>query len=238
MEKYIGCSGFHYKDWKGDFYPEKLPKSKWLEYYAERFNTVEINNTFYGTPSEKTFKNWHDSTPDEFRFTVKGNRYITHLKKMKDVKNQVAEFYQTISPLQQKVECVLWQLPGNQHKDTEKLSAFCQWLEPSFVNVIEFRHNSWFCDEVYDILRSNTVSFCMISAPGELKEDVEATTDSAYIRFHGKEEWYKYLYTENEIKQWTEKIKNLDISTLYVYFNNDYGGNSITNAMKFKELTK
>ena len=236
MEKRIGCSGYHYDDWKGDFYPKDLPKKKWIEYYAEHFDTVELNNTFYNLPEKKTFKNWYDRTPDNFEFTVKGSRYITHMKKLKDVKTSVDDFYDAISPLQEKTGCILWQLPGNLHKNTGKLKQFCQWLSKSYKNVIEFRHNSWFDEEVYDILRKYKVIFCMISAPGDLEENTLNTTDTSYLRFHGKKEWYKYLYTEKELKSWKDRIESQDISGLYIYFNNDYDANSIKNARQIKEM--
>ncbi len=128
MKNYIGCSGFKYDDWKGLFYPKDLPEKKWLEYYAETFDSVEINSTFYQLPKEKTLDNWHERTPGNFRFSLKGSRYITHQKKLNDCRDAVKNFYQLAGRLKGKLGCILWQLPGNQHKDTDKLSNFFNML--------------------------------------------------------------------------------------------------------------
>lgn len=236
MKNRIGCSGFNYEEWKGDFYPEDLPEKKWLEYYADHFDTVEINNTFYHLPMEKTIDNWHERTPGHFMFTLKGSRFITHQKKLNDVGEAVKNFYELASRLKGKLGCILWQLPGNQHKDVPKLKSFSKALSSEFRNAIEFRHNSWFDQEVYDVLRKNEVAFCMISAPGDLKEDTVKTARFAYVRFHGKNDWYKYHYSEEELKKWSEKLREMKARQIYAYFNNDYNANAPDNAGKLAEL--
>lgn len=236
MKNYIGCSGFNYDDWKGEFYPEDVPKKEWLEYYAEKFDTVEINATFYHMPKEKTLDNWYDRTPGNFRFTLKGSRFVTHQKKLNDPQEAVKRFYNLAARLKGKLGCILWQLPGNLHKDIEKLNNFCKALSRDLRNVIEFRHNSWFNEEVYDIMKENDVSFCVISAPGNLKEDVVKTNQLVYMRFHGKKQWYKYLYSENELKEWAKKLRELNAQQIYAYFNNDYEVNAPKNADQFTKL--
>jgi len=238
MKNYIGCSGFNYDDWKGVFYPEDVPQKKWLEHYAEKFDTVEINATFYHMPKEKTLDNWHERTPGNFRFTLKGSRFVTHQKKLNDPQEPVKKFYDLAARLKGKLGCILWQLPGNQHKDTGKLKNFCKALSRDFRNVIEFRHNSWFDEEVYNIMKEHDVSFCVISAPGDLKEDAVKTAEPVYLRFHGKKEWYKYLYSEEELKKWTKKMKDLKARQVYAYFNNDYDANAPKNAEQFASLLK
>ncbi|MCF8304770.1 MAG: DUF72 domain-containing protein [Bacteroidales bacterium] len=235
MEKYLGCSGYHYRDWKDKFYPANIPQKQWLRYYAEYFNTVEINSTFYRTPAEKTFAKWYDETPDKFRFTVKGSRYITHLKKLKDTGGYVKDFYRSVEQLQQKLICVLWQLPRNQKKDLDKLDKFCQSLSPEFDNVMEFRDLTWFDEDVYDLLKRHNVTLCILSAPDGLPETDKATTDAAYVRFHGKTRWYNYNYSEKEIKDWSNRINQLGVKRVYAYFNNDYYAYGPYNCLKLQE---
>lgn len=238
MNTFIGCSGFHYEHWEGSFYPEELSKSEWLPYYAEHFNTVEINNSFYNLPEREDVTHWYEQTPDDFRFTMKGSRYVTHMKKLvddEDTREGVKTFYDTAETLKEKLGSILWQLPGNQHRDDDKLETFCSTLSSDFTNVMEFRHPSWFTEEVLDILSNHQVSYCIISAPGDLPEVAHTTTDTAYLRFHGKEEWYRYLYSEKEMKQWAQKVQKLEAETAYLYFNNDAETNAIENARQIKE---
>jgi len=236
MEKYIGCSGFHYKDWKGKFYPESIAQGKWLSYYSDNFNSVEINNTFYKIPEHSTLKSWIDQTPSEFRFSVKASRYITHMKKLKDSKIHVGKFYKSIDPLKKKLGAVLWQLPASFHRNDERIETFCRSLDNSFTNVIEFRHISWFEEEVYNLISSFDVSFCSISAPGDLPELIEDSTCKIYLRFHGKEEWYRYNYSNEELDKWKNEIVKSNADICYIYFNNDYNAYAVENGIKMKEL--
>lgn len=232
----IGCSGFYYKDWVGKFYPEDLNKSKWLEFYAESFDTVEINNSFYRMPKEKTVQGWYDRTPEDFTFTLKGSRYVTHIKRLKDIAESVAYFYHLADILAEKLGCILWQLPPSLKKDMERLENFCKTLKPHYKNVIEFRHPSWFDDEVYALLTKYQVAYCIISAPEGLPEDVITTANFAYIRFHGKTYWYNYNYSKEQLLQWKEKMEALDVEQVFVYFNNDYNVRAVENGKLLKEL--
>jgi len=236
MEKYIGCSGYHYKDWKGKFYPEAIDKKTWLRYYAYHFNSVEINNTFYKIPDKKTLNSWMEQTPADFRFSVKGSRYITHMKKLKDTKPHVENFYESIDPLRDKIGAVLWQLPGNLHRNNEKMETFCNELDDSYLNVIEFRHNSWFEKEVYELVSKYNVGVCSLSAPGNLPEILEDGSNIIYLRFHGKEEWYRYHYSDKELENWIGKIKQSNANTSYIYFNNDYNAYAVENGIKMKKM--
>ncbi|MFO7754735.1 MAG: DUF72 domain-containing protein [Bacteroidales bacterium] len=236
MKKYIGCSGFHYKDWEGKFYPEAIDKEAWLHYYSQHFNSVEINNTFYKTPGKETLKAWIQQTPDEFRFSVKGSRYITHMKKLKDSKTHIDKFYRSIDPLSKNLGAVLWQLPANLHRDDEKMETFCKDLDSSFLNVIEFRHSSWFDKEIYNLLSSYGITVCSLSAPDNLPEFLEERTGNIYLRFHGKKEWYNYQYDNKELEKWKDKIEKSVADLAYIYFNNDYNAYAVENCSKMKTM--
>lgn len=237
MKTYIGCSGYQYEDWKGKFYPESLSKEEWLPYYAEHFNSVEINGTFYRIPEDDTFKKWYNQVPGNFKFTLKGSQYVTHMKKLNDPKEPLQKFYNAAESLGGKIGCILWQLPGNLHKDVDKLEAFCQSLSADFNNVMEFRDNSWYSEEVYAVLKKYEVSFCIISAPENLSDAVVKTAKIAYMRFHGKEEWYKDFYTKSELSEWAEKLNHLKgLQNRYIYFNNDFGAKAPEDAKIMQEL--
>lgn len=235
---FIGCSGFHYKDWKGKFYPEDIPQKKWLEYYAEQFDTVEINNSFYRMPKETTMEQWYERVPEGFSFTLKGSRYVTHIKKLNDIDESVKNFYHLADLLKEKLGCILWQLPPNLRKNAEKLKNFCSVLNEDYHNVIEFRHNSWYDEEVYNIMKNHNVAFCIISAPGDLPEDTITTADFAYVRFHGKKDWYNYKYSKDEMETWSNSIQSLNAKQVYAYFNNDYDANAIKDGHQLQELLK
>lgn len=233
---YIGCSGWLYKHWKGLFYPDSLPQTKWLQYYAKRFNTVEINSTFYNFPRKETIRHWHDETPGHFRFSLKGSRYITHMKKLKNVGEYVANFYKQTEVMGDKLGCILWQPPPNLKRNDEKLKAFCEELSSNINNVIEFRHESWFSEDCFHLLQENNVGYCIISTP-TLPETVKETADVVYVRFHGKDdEWHTYRYSDEELQQWAEKIKQRRASQVYIYFNNDSHGHAVQNAEQFQQL--
>lgn len=235
MKSFTGCSGFHYKDWKEEFYPKDLQQKDWLPYYAQHFNTVEINNTFYQTPKKSTFEKWLEQTPAGFRFAVKGSRYVTHLKKLRDSNEHTRNFYNAIEPMAEKISAVLWQLPRNQHRDDEKMEAFCKSLSSDFVSVIEFRHSSWFNEKVYELLAKYNVVTCSLSAPDQLPEVLENKTEKVYLRFHGKKDWYNYYYSESELKKWSGRIKKSNIKEIYIYFNNDMHTNAVKNGKMMKE---
>ncbi|MFB6258395.1 MAG: DUF72 domain-containing protein [Flavobacteriales bacterium] len=242
MEYYIGCSGWHYKDWKGRFYPEELPQKEWLPYYAEVFSSVEINATFYKVPQEKTFERWRADTPPGFRFALKGSRYVTHLKKLKEVSPYVKDFYKEIEPLGEKIGCVLWQLPGNfkkTEKNEGKLEAFCKALPSGIPNALEFRHSSWFDEGTRNFLTEEGIVLCSVSASFDVPETLEVTDDTIYIRFHGKgEELYKYDYDDAELKDWANAIRKSGAEKVFVYFNNDYFAYGPVNAQRLWSMIR
>lgn len=232
----IGCSGYYYKDWKGKFYPPKLPQKEWLPFYAQHFSTVEINNTFYRFPREPMFERWREITPADFKFTLKGNRYVTHIKKLKNVEEDIMKFYDVATVLEDKVSSILWQFPPYLSRDDELLKKFCSSLSSYIPQVIEFRHTTWFAEEVYDVLQKYEVAYCIISAPGDLPEDIKITSSLAYIRFHGKQDWYNYKYSSEEMAEWANKISAIDAKQILVYFNNDWNVNAVENGLQLMDL--
>lgn len=236
MKINIGCSGYYYKSWVNLFYPQEVKQKEWLQYYATFFNTVELNNTFYHMPGASSVKGWYERSPDNFRFTVKGNREITHRKKLKNVRELLNIFYEQSFGLKEKLAAFLWQLPGNLHVNPEKIDEFCGMLDKTYTNVIEFRHNSWFTNEVFRILQKHGVTLCLISAPSDLKEMYVKTSGNIYVRFHGKSDWYNYLYSHDELDFWRKKIIELNPSEVFMYFNNDFNANAVTNGKQMKEM--
>jgi uncharacterized protein YecE (DUF72 family) len=228
---HIGTSGWHYDDWRGRFYPDKLPKTQWLEFYARHFSTLELNNTFYHLPSENAFQNWYNSSPSDFTFAVKASRYITHIKRLKDCGEEVNKFTSRAVLLKEKLGPLLYQLPPGLHRDDDKLKEFLKVLPSGGKHVIEFRHESWFVEEVYEILRQHEVGFCIYDMP-KLTSPIIATTDFAYIRFHGSDSLYSSCYTDKEMADWAKKIKRLakNLESVYIYFNNDVAGYALENA--------
>lgn len=233
---YIGTSGWHYDDWRRRFYPEKLPKAQWLGFYARHFPTVELNNTFYRLPSEEAFQRWYDSSPSGFTFAVKVSRFITHIKRLKDSEEAVTNFMSRASLLKDKLGPLLYQLPPGLHRDDERLDSFLSSLPGGLKHVIEFRHESWLDDEVYDILRKYRVGLCVFDMP-RLTSPLLATADFAYIRFHGSDSLYSSCYSDEEMADWAGRIAALaeNLEAVYIYFNNDVEGFALKNAVTIRD---
>lgn len=232
----IGTSGWHYAHWAGLFYPDKLPKSKWFEYYAKDFDTVEINNTFYQLPKEETFNNWHKQAPKSFLYTLKANRYITHIKRLKDPAESLKRFFERACLLKENLGPVLYQLPPNFQKDLDRLRAFLQALRKNWTAVFEFRHESWFSDDTYKLLREFNAGFCIHDMPG-MKVPRVVTADIIYVRFHGPTGKYQGNYSKSALQSWAKWLKEhiKEARTFYAYFNNDIGGHAVSNAKTLKE---
>jgi len=233
---YIGTSGWVYPHWRDVFYPPKLPQSKWLEFYTGYFSTVELNNSFYRLPSEQAFSNWRATSPEGFRYAVKVSRFITHIKRLKDVAEPIETFLQRARHLNEKLGPLLYQLPPNMHRNDERLESFLPLLPKGLRHVIEFRHQSWLDEEVFDILRRHNIGFCVFDMPG-LPCPLLATADFAYIRFHGSTGLYFSCYSDEELEEWARSISVLakDLDTVYIYFNNDAEGFAIKNAQTMAE---
>ncbi|HAH23801.1 MAG TPA: DUF72 domain-containing protein [Prolixibacteraceae bacterium] len=239
METLIGCSGYYYNHWKGLFYPPTLPKKKWLSYYSEHFNTVEINNTFYKMPEEKTLRNWYELTPPNFVFSLKGFRNITHLKKLSydaTLLDSLDQFLHTAAALKDKSGPILWQLPPSLKVDIPKLEKFCSLLSHDFQHVFEFRDVSWWTQEVYDVLEKYKHSLCIVSAPGKIPEVIMTTSETAYVRFHGKGSWYNDNYSNEDLQSWKQRLEPIPAQRLYAFFNNDTNAYAVGNALYLASL--
>ncbi|MHC4475785.1 MAG: DUF72 domain-containing protein [Planctomycetota bacterium] len=233
----IGTSGWHYQHWSGHFYPKDLPKTKWLAHYAQHFDTVEINNTFYQLPKEQTFENWRRQTPDDFLYTVKANRYITHIKRLKDCSQEMDRFFERALLLKEKLGPVLYQLPPSLHKDLELLRGFVKLLPKKRIAVVEFRHESWYCDDTFDLLKKFNVAFCIHDMPGKESPRV-VTTDLTYVRLHGPTGRYSGDYSDDALREWADWIKQNSKAAraVFAYFNNDIKGHAVKNAKTLKKI--
>ncbi len=238
QEYFLGCSGWYYNDWKGRFYPEKLSKSRWLEYYSKHFNTVEINNTFYRFPNEKSVKGWYNKTPENFKITLKANQVITHRRRFKNTQSTLNRFYNLAKILDDKLGCILFQIPPQKSKDIDFLKNAVEQFDLSKNNIIEFRHLSWFDEEVYDLLNESEVGFCSVSSP-DLPDDLIVTSNIVYVRFHGMgTERYHYLYSDKELRDWADKLKESNSNYIFCYFNNDYNANAPKNCQTLEKMVK
>ncbi len=235
---HIGTSGWHYKHWLGVFYPEGTRASEMFQFYARYFDTVEINNSFYRLPTATTFDNWRESSPPNFCYAVKASRFITHMKKLKDPKSSSEKFFLVADRLAKKLGPILFQLPPRWKLNIERFEEFLGSLPGEHQYVIEFREETWFVLEVYQLMRKYKVAFC-IHDFGDMKVPREITAKFTYIRFHGPTSAkYWGSYSDRELRVWADRIKKWrsDLSSVYVYFNNDPEGAAVKNALTLKRL--
>jgi uncharacterized protein YecE (DUF72 family) len=236
---YIGTSGFSYTHWWGVFYPEKLPQARWLEHYARQFSTVEINNSFYRLPSERTFQGWRERTPAGFLFAVKASRFITHVRRLNDAQEPLETFLSRARNLEEKLGPVLYQLPPSMERDEGLLQAFLALLPEDLQHVVEFRHQSWYEEKVYAPMRRYNTALC-IHDMAQSESPVVATADFAYVRFHGTTSRYAGNYSNGQLEDWAKRIKELasssNLKAVYIYFNNDIEGHAVNNARSLIQL--
>ena len=229
---HIGCSGWNYRDWRGPIYPEKLPTTRWLEHYAELFDTVEVNNTFYRLPTENAVKGWVEQTPRGFRFAVKASRYLTHVKRLREVRQGARRFFEAIKPLRDspKLGPVLWQLPANFLRDDARLENALTRL-PRGRHCFEFRHESWFVPEVMELLRAHGAALVIGDDPRRPFQTHELTADWTFIRFHSGSRGRRGNSSESELEEWARRIEDWRREVdVYAYFNNDWEGIAPRNA--------
>ena len=232
----IGCSGWNYKAWKDEFYGGK-PARVWLQHYAQHFDTVEVNNTFYRLPRKSSVANWVEQTPPDFLVSVKASRYLTHIKRLTDLGGGIERYYERIEPLVRspKLGPVLWQLPANFRRDDDRLAAALAAL-PKGRHCFEFRHASWFADPVYELLREHGVALVIGDRP-EVKEfqTHEFTTRWTYIRFHYGSRGRRGNYSERELEEWAQLLEEwAEEVDVLVYFNNDWELFAVRNALWLK----
>lgn len=232
---YIGTSGWNYDHWKYNFYPESIARKDWFGYYTGHFDTVEINYSFYRWPDQDTVKLWAGNAPSGFIYTMKAPRLITHFKRLKDAAGKVSDFYNLTSLLKDHAGCHLFQLRPdfkNNENNFSRLEQFLESLDKRKNNAVEFRHSSWWSEEVYQLMDSNKTAFCTVVGLG-MPGRVIVTGGTAYFRFHGDE--YAGSYSDSELEEWAKQMKNLECRKLYAYFNNDAEGYAPANALKLKE---
>lgn len=231
----IGTSGWTYPHWKKVFYPVNWPKSRWLEYYVQHFDTIELNATFYRLPKPKTFENWNARTPDHFLWALKASKYITHTKRLKDPGEPLDRFYTAASGLKEKLGPILFQLPPSLPFDDREFGRFCQSLHRSRRHTLEVRHPSWISDRLFAILKNYNIAFCIADTAGRYPYHEVVTADFIYVRLHGSKKLYASEYSEGELQTWAEKIKAWGKDT-YLYFDNDFSGYAVKNARRLKEI--
>jgi len=234
----IGCSGWVYDHWRNRVYPDGLPQRRWLEHYATLFDTVEVNATFYRLPRRDTVAAWVEGTPAGFVFAVKASRYLTHVKRLRDLGRGLERFYACIEPLvgSPKLGPVLWQLPENFHRDDERLAGALERLPPGR-HCFEFRHESWFRPDVYGLLREHGAALVVGDTPARSFQAHELTADWAFVRFHQGRRGRRGNYSDRELAGWAELLAAWRTrADVYAYFNNDWEGFAVRNALSMRDL--
>ena len=233
----VGCSGWNYASWKDEFYEGK-PARLWLEHYAQYFDTVEVNNTFYRLPLKTSVARWVEETPTKFVFALKASRYLTHVKRLTDLGSGIQRYYERLEPLARspKLGPVLWQLPANFRRDDERLGAALEALPPGR-HCFEFRHATWFVEPVYDLLRKHRAALVIGDRP-EVEEfqSHELTADWTYVRFHYGSRGRRGNYSESELEEWARRFEDWRREVeIFAYFNNDWEVFAVRNALWLKQ---
>lgn len=244
---YIGTSGWQYSHWRGSFYPQDLPQKDWLKFYAQHFKTVEVNSSFYRQTKAATFQKWQEEVPKNFVFAIKGNRFLTHIKRLKDCEEPLKIFFEALSPLRGRTsdevrpprgkDVILWQLSPRLKQDLPRLESFLKLLPGNFRHAFELRHQSWIGGSTWKILRKYNVAV-VFQDWQEWPQIREMTADFVYLRFHGNRVLYSSEYTEEELKTWAGNIKKWlrQGQDVYAYFNNDALSYAVPNARRLQEL--
>jgi uncharacterized protein YecE (DUF72 family) len=232
----IGTSGWQYDDWKKALYAD-VPRKRWLEHYASVFPAVEVNNTFYNLPKEKTFEDWAARTPDAFTFVCKASRFITHIRRLRDVAEPITRFVERASLLGEKLGPTLYQLPPSLHRDDALLKEFLDLLPAHPPSTMEFRHDSWEDPAVFEALREHDVALCIADSPAH-RTPIEATGSWAYIRLHGGQD--EARYGDEALGDWATKIAALatSVDPIYVFFDNDRDGNSVIDGLALTDKVR
>jgi len=231
MELKIGCSGWMYPFWKETFYPKSLPQKEWFSFYKNHFNTVEVNNSFYHFPTAQIIEKWYQQAPRHFTYFLKAHRSITHLEKFKDTDVLLNKMYQLGDDLKEKLDVILFQLPPHFSYDSDKLGLILKSLNKNYLNVVEFRHPSWWNPEVFESCTDNQVVFCSVTA-ARLPNELINCNGNVYMRFH--ERIFEDCYNEKELEGWALKIQQTNAKKVWVYFNNSLKGYAPANALSLK----
>jgi uncharacterized protein YecE (DUF72 family) len=232
----VGCSGWNYDDWRGRLYPEGLGKQRWLSRYAEVFDTVEVNSTFYRLASPKAVARWVEQTPPEFVFAAKASRYLTHVRRLRGLEQGIERYYEAIRPLVEsgKLGPVVWQLPPNFRRDDDLLASALRVL-PAGRHCFEFRHESWFMRPVYDLLREHGAALVIGDHPKWPFQARELTADWTLVRLHHGHRGRRGNYSERELEEWARRIADWRSRVeVVVYLNNDWEGFAVDNALSLR----
>jgi uncharacterized protein YecE (DUF72 family) len=232
MNLHVGTSGYSYKEWKGSFYPEKIPAKDMLRYYAERLSTVEINATFYRMPQPSMLENWKEQVPHTFRFSLKASQRITHFKRLKETEQETKYFLETAAVLGDQLGVVLVQLPPNMKKDLPRLETFLTQLPATPQTAFEFRHPSWFDDDVLELLRSQNRALVVSDTDDMPTTHIDKTADWGYLRLR------RVNYTEENLAEWRERIRAQDWKETFVFFKHEDEGTGPKLAAQFLELVE
>ena len=237
----IGCSGWNYASWRNDFYPPRTPASRWLEHYAQVFDTVEVNMTFYRLAKRDAVARWVEQTPEGFRFAVKASRYLTHVRRLVDVEDGIGRFFEPLMPLveSEKLGPVLWQLPPNFQRDDARLSGLLNALadHPPARHCVEFRHPSWFAEDVYEQLRWHDVALVIGDRKGLEFQAHRIIGDWTFVRFHYGHRGRRGNYSPGEIGEWADRLRGWSSGAqVWAYFNNDWEGFAPRNAVTLQRL--
>ena len=230
MNLYVGTSGYSYKEWKGTFYPEDMPDKQMLRFYGERFRSVEINNTFYRMPKESVLEAWASDVPADFKFVLKASQRITHMQRLKDAGDSVAYLLRVSGALQQRLGPLLFQLPPYLKKDATRLSEFLTLLPPNRRAAFEFRHQSWFDDEVFGLLREHHAALCIAEAENDLEIPFVSTADWGYLRLRRPD------YGDPELKAWGNRVQQQGWQEAFIFFKHEEEGKGPQMAKRFLEL--
>ena len=230
MDLYVGTSGFSYKEWKGNFYPEKLPAKEMLPYYASRLPAVEINNTFYRLPQRSMVESWKEQVPPSFRFSLKASQKITHFKRLKDAEDETRYLLETASALEDRLGVVLFQLPPNMKKDLARLESFIQHLPGETRVAFEFRHPTWFDDDVLNLLRTRNRALCLSDTDDLPITRIDNTADWGYLRLR------RVNYSEVDLAEWLSRVRAQNWSAAYVFFKHEDEGTGPKLAGEFLGL--
>lgn len=230
MNLYVGTSGYSYKEWKGSFYPEKIPAKEMLRFYAERLSTVEINATFYRMPQTSMLENWKEQVPNTFRFSLKAPQRVTHFKRLKEADEETKYFLETASVLADHLGVVLFQLPPNMKKDLPRLEAFVNNLPHQPRVAFEFRHPTWFDDDVLELLRSKNQALCTSDTDDMPTTYIDGTADLGYLRLR------RVNYSEENLAEWLQRVRDQSWKEAYVFFKHEDEGTGPKLAAQFLKL--
>src|ERR1041385_3362638 len=230
MSLFVGTSGYSYKEWKGNFYPEKIPAKEMLQYYAGRLNTVEINATFYRMPQASMLENWKEQVPASFKFALKASQRITHFKRLKETAEETKYFLDTAAVLGEQLGVVLFQLPPNMKKDLPRLQEFLQQLPPVTPAAFEFRHPTWYEDDVLDLLKQNNRPLVVSDTDDMPTTHIDKTADWGYLRLR------RVNYSNENLAEWAERIRNQNWKETFLFFKHEDAGTGPKLAAEFLKL--